>query len=214
VTSTELQGWYEDPFRLHEARYFSAGQPTKLVKDGSVESYDEPPSEGMPESGAAASSGHAVSGTLNRAEGDKPNDPNQFGGDVPAYARRRPRASVYAAVAVVAVAGIVTAAVFAGKPRPATAPVTEAMAYTATMNASSADVYTSYSIVDSGHKLDVTSSESGPVSWSAGQADLAEKVTTGGRPFWSSREIIDGRNTYSKMSTKGLPASTLALSPS
>jgi phospholipase C len=37
------QGWFQDPFGLHEARYFSAGRPTKLVRDGNVESYDEPP---------------------------------------------------------------------------------------------------------------------------------------------------------------------------
>jgi hypothetical protein len=213
VTSKELQGWDDDPFRLHEARYFSAGRPTKLVRDGNVESYDEPPGEGVPESGAAAAWGHAVSGTPNRAEASKANGPNPFGDDVPAYARRRPRAGVFTAVAVVAIAGVVTAAVIAGKPRPAAAPVTEAMAYTATMNASSADVYMSYAITDSSHKLDVTASQSGPVSWSADQGDLVEKVTTGGRLLWSSREIIDGRKTYSKISTKGLPASTLAVLP-
>ena len=38
-------GWHSDPFGVHEARYFSAdGQPTKLVRDRGVESYDEPPS--------------------------------------------------------------------------------------------------------------------------------------------------------------------------
>lgn len=40
----ELQGWYQDPFGLHEKRYISAGRPTKLVRDGQVDSYDEPPS--------------------------------------------------------------------------------------------------------------------------------------------------------------------------
>ena len=210
MTSRELQGWYDDPFRLHEARYFSAGKPTKLVKDGDVESYDEPPSEDVLESGAAPSSGHTVSEPLNRTAPKTATDPNAFGHDVPPYVRRRPRASVYAAVAVVAVAGIVTAAVVAGKPRPAAAPVTAAMAYTATMNASSADVYTSYSITDSSHKLDVTASLSGPVSWSADQADLAGKTTTNGRLVASSRQIIDGKKTYSKTSIKGLPASTLA----
>ncbi|MDR2988502.1 MAG: alkaline phosphatase family protein [Nocardiopsaceae bacterium] len=45
MASEPLQGWFEDPFRLHDARWFSAGQPTKLVRDGDVESYDEPPSE-------------------------------------------------------------------------------------------------------------------------------------------------------------------------
>jgi hypothetical protein len=40
-----IQGWHSDPFGVHEARYFSAdGQPTKLVRDRGLESYDEPPS--------------------------------------------------------------------------------------------------------------------------------------------------------------------------
>jgi len=37
------QGWYRDPYRLHEDRYFSDGQPTKLVRDGGAEDYDPPP---------------------------------------------------------------------------------------------------------------------------------------------------------------------------
>lgn len=40
-----MQGWQADPFGLHEERYFSAGQPTKLVRDGGTETYDEPPAE-------------------------------------------------------------------------------------------------------------------------------------------------------------------------
>jgi hypothetical protein len=38
------QGWYRDPYLAHEDRYFSAGQPTKLVRDGGIEDYDPPPS--------------------------------------------------------------------------------------------------------------------------------------------------------------------------
>src|SRR5215469_6536530 len=38
------QGWFIDPFGAHQARYFSGGSPTRLVRDGEVESYDEPPS--------------------------------------------------------------------------------------------------------------------------------------------------------------------------
>ena len=46
-------GRHSDPFGVHEARYFSAdGQPTKLVRDRGVESYDEPPS--APDAVAAA----------------------------------------------------------------------------------------------------------------------------------------------------------------
>jgi hypothetical protein len=38
-----VHGWHEDPYRIHEDRYFTRGQPTRLVRDGGVESYDEPP---------------------------------------------------------------------------------------------------------------------------------------------------------------------------
>jgi hypothetical protein len=29
----KAQGWYRDPYLVHEDRYFSDGQPTKLVRD-------------------------------------------------------------------------------------------------------------------------------------------------------------------------------------
>jgi hypothetical protein len=40
----EAEGWYVDPFGSHEARWFSDGAPTVLVRDGGVESHDAPPS--------------------------------------------------------------------------------------------------------------------------------------------------------------------------
>jgi hypothetical protein len=39
----KAQGWYRDPYGVHEDRYFSDGQPTKLVRDGGAECYDPPP---------------------------------------------------------------------------------------------------------------------------------------------------------------------------
>jgi hypothetical protein len=45
MESRKLQGWHADPFGVHEQRYFSAGTPTKLVRDGGAESYDEPPAD-------------------------------------------------------------------------------------------------------------------------------------------------------------------------
>jgi hypothetical protein len=39
----KAQGWYADPYGVHEDRYFSDGQPTKLVRDAGIESYDPPP---------------------------------------------------------------------------------------------------------------------------------------------------------------------------
>lgn len=40
-----VEGWYKDPFGRHEARWLSDGVPTKLVRDGEVESFDDPPEE-------------------------------------------------------------------------------------------------------------------------------------------------------------------------
>jgi hypothetical protein len=39
----KAQGWYRDPYQVHEDRWFSSGQPTKLVRDGAVEAYDPAP---------------------------------------------------------------------------------------------------------------------------------------------------------------------------
>jgi hypothetical protein len=42
------QGWYRDPFGVHENRWFSDGNPTKLVRDGAAVAYDEPPPGPLP----------------------------------------------------------------------------------------------------------------------------------------------------------------------
>ncbi len=39
----DLEGWHPDPVGTHEERFFKQGQPTPLVRDGGVGSYDEPP---------------------------------------------------------------------------------------------------------------------------------------------------------------------------
>lgn len=39
------QGWYQDPFRRHEHRWFSEGRATSLVRDGEAESDDVLPTE-------------------------------------------------------------------------------------------------------------------------------------------------------------------------
>ena len=41
----EAEGWYVDPYALHEERWYSAGTPTPLVRDHGVESHDDPPRE-------------------------------------------------------------------------------------------------------------------------------------------------------------------------
>jgi hypothetical protein len=49
----DLHGWQADPHGLHEARYFSQGQPTRLVQDGGRESYDEVPTSRATMNGSA-----------------------------------------------------------------------------------------------------------------------------------------------------------------
>ena len=53
-----MQGWHPDPFGRHGARYFSQGVATRLVRDGTTESYDEPPAA-TPDQGAVAPGGAA-----------------------------------------------------------------------------------------------------------------------------------------------------------
>jgi hypothetical protein len=49
IMDARAQGWYRDPYAIHEDRYFSAGMPTKLVRDRGQESYDPPPDRPLPE---------------------------------------------------------------------------------------------------------------------------------------------------------------------
>jgi hypothetical protein len=44
VSDVQPQGWYHDSYGIHEARWFSNGLPTSLVRDGDTESQDPPPS--------------------------------------------------------------------------------------------------------------------------------------------------------------------------
>jgi hypothetical protein len=39
------EGWYVDPYGVHEARWISAGRPTSLVRDAGVEAQDPPSSD-------------------------------------------------------------------------------------------------------------------------------------------------------------------------
>ena len=39
------EGWYKDPYGLHESRWISDGVATALVRDDGVESQDPPPDE-------------------------------------------------------------------------------------------------------------------------------------------------------------------------
>ena len=74
-----IEGWFTDPFGRHEARWLSAGTPTRLVKDGDTEAYDDPPDEPptrVPERIAPAG-GPDSTRRADDAERTEPFDPQQ-----------------------------------------------------------------------------------------------------------------------------------------
>jgi len=76
------EGWYRDPFGVHEDRWMSQGQPTKLVRDGGTESYDPPPDLPLPDA------------LVPVPDDDEPGDPSdlrRYGDSEEPYSTRRAR---------------------------------------------------------------------------------------------------------------------------
>ena len=68
--TTTTWGWFRDPFHVHEYRYFSEGNPTKLVRDAGLESFDPPPDLPMPVSPVPADvAGQPLGGVGRHAPG-------------------------------------------------------------------------------------------------------------------------------------------------
>ena len=76
------QGWFVDPFGVHEQRWFSQGRATGLVRDGRAEAQDLPPEGPIPGPlvrAHVASAPSDPSVDLRRADGTDAADPqNQF----------------------------------------------------------------------------------------------------------------------------------------
>jgi hypothetical protein len=62
VAAIPAEGWYKDPFAIHEDRWMSQGQPTKLVRDSGTESYDPPPDQPLPEELVPCDTGSGAAG--------------------------------------------------------------------------------------------------------------------------------------------------------
>ncbi len=75
------EGWFLDPFEVHEIRWFSGGVPTALVRDGDVESNDEPPNQAVIGQLVRFEGVPTVDGNdLRRTDSDvRPVQPLQFG---------------------------------------------------------------------------------------------------------------------------------------
>lgn len=63
------QGWYRDPYRIHDDRWFSDGRPTDLVGDEGIESLDEPPPGAPPGPLVPAVAGQVTIGSPARPRG-------------------------------------------------------------------------------------------------------------------------------------------------
>ena len=78
VGTAAAEGWYRDPYAIHEDRWMSQGQPTKLVRDAGIESYDPPPDLPLPDvlvpvtAGTSAASGGS---DLRRSDDASQEDP-------------------------------------------------------------------------------------------------------------------------------------------
>jgi hypothetical protein len=69
---TPPQGWYIDPFGVHEQRWFSQGRPTDLVRNGKAETKDPPPDGPVPQPLVRATAAPGLgrpSDDLRRADG-------------------------------------------------------------------------------------------------------------------------------------------------
>jgi hypothetical protein len=62
------EGWYVDPFGRHEARWFSDGTPTALVRDAQVEGRDPQPDTAVPNMLQPLPDGSPGNGDLRRAD--------------------------------------------------------------------------------------------------------------------------------------------------
>jgi hypothetical protein len=116
-----LQGWHADPFGLHEMRYFSSGRPTKLVRDGTVDAYDEPPAEGF-RSAAVAAGAASGSGPGPMPDGAWPRGGLELAASMPqdhldvrAIPARRRHRLAYATIALVALGAVLASAAIAGR---------------------------------------------------------------------------------------------------
>jgi hypothetical protein len=68
------QGWFTDPYGCHDARWFSDGVPTSLVRDGTIESYDDPPAGPAPETPRPITSSMSTRNRDDTHRADEPQD--------------------------------------------------------------------------------------------------------------------------------------------
>jgi hypothetical protein len=224
-----LQGWSADPFGLHDERYFSAGSPTKLVRDGRAESYDEPPpgafepaSVSGPAAGLAVPGGFAA-GDPAASGAERPRGrelPGAYAGYAQAAApagdadrpgaggiQHRRRRPVLAAVCLIATGAAVAALVFVVKWPASTspaAPVSGAAFVTRsaqrTLAERTAGMTVAGTVHAGGQALDI--SGTGQVDFSTDSTSLTMHFGASGQQA-TEQEILTGGSLYFALSVNG-----------
>jgi hypothetical protein len=203
VSGKVVQGWQSDPFGLHEARYISAaGQPTKLVRDRGVESYDEPPS-GADEMAAAMARLSAPTSAY------APRDADPYGPADERDPQRLSRIVGYAASGIilvaVAVAAVLVALTLLQKPKHATTPGAADAAFvrqaaTRTLQQQTADVVLSASTTAGGANVEMHGTGAFDLVGKAGKLNLSANYQGS---TMAIQEILLNGHVYMTMSING-----------
>jgi hypothetical protein len=231
MADRQLQGWCADPFGLHQARYFSAGRATKLVRDGGVESYDEPPSQlyGVNEAAgpapvAAVPPTWITGGTLPPpavAAGPYPRDAGRYPRDAGPYPRdpesaaelqEKRRTRVFASLGAIGVIGVTAIAaliLIQESPATTTAGPAQGTSLTAfvrqsagrTLAQRSADFTLSGGVEELGQS--VTISGTGTFDFSTNAMLLTSDFNVSGQTL-TEKEILVGGNLYYSIGGNGV----------
>jgi hypothetical protein len=211
--SGEAQGWYQDPSGLHDARYFSAGHPTRLVRDGNVESYDEPP-PGMDGKAGPVTAGRPLGPTAAAASDQGAPVPVPAPAPVPPDAdvvgvRRRRRARALAIVAVLVLAVVVVVIVRRSESPGSLSHADDAVLVRSidrTLAQGSAEMTVSGTIQTPDGTIPVTGL--GEVDFRADAAKVVMSINVSSLPGEEEQQILVGGNLYQTASTDG--ANTVA----
>ena len=86
------EGWYRDPYGVHEDRWISDGTPTSLVRDRDIEAKDPPPEDIEPGALVPAARHYQSSGAndLRRADDAEVDSPNRIDVAINAFDKYHP----------------------------------------------------------------------------------------------------------------------------
>ena len=194
-----LQGWALDPFGLHESRYFSDGRPTKLVMDGGVESYDEPPSDTFDPAALADWTGDSEAGAPWAASATSGSGPSYNG---PEYVDRgftaaggRSRRGLYTVGVIIAAAAAATGVLVVNRSSPQPSPVAFVTTSLQRMTAvKTADISVSGTIQAAGQSTALNGT--GQVNFATSAMTISLSASTGGRTATVLRAVLLNGNFY------------------